>query len=160
MARHPIADDGSELSHLQGKTPVVPRRDPERIFVEPDLSAVITWIKTSIQTRLNKNINLRPNLGVEKQRQPRIEKVVNITINESGRRLFEMISLKIDRAAQAQTHLILEGRHTERGVRPVEQVISVQSARGAGQKAQAQCCNRFHATSAAAAGARCSARKR
>ena len=101
MARDPIADYGGELTDLKSESSVLPWGESESVFVESDLSAVITWIKTSIQTRLNKNINLRPNLGVEKQRQPRIEKVVNITINESGRRLLEMISLNIDRAAQA-----------------------------------------------------------
>src|SRR5207244_12507476 len=107
-------------------------------------------IKASIQTRLNKNIDLRPNLSVEKQRQPRVEKVVNVTVNKSGRRLLEMISLKIDRAAQAQTHVILERCHTERSVHPVEQVISIQCARGAGQEAETQCCNQLHANSAGA----------
>src|SRR6266403_4815545 len=101
MARNPIADHGCKLTHLKRESSVLPRGESEGVFIEPDLSAVITWIKTSIQTRLNKNINLRPNLGVEKQRQPRIEKVVNITINESGRGLLEMIFLNIDRAAQA-----------------------------------------------------------
>src|SRR5256714_14150177 len=111
----PVAHYGGDLADLKSESAVLPWGESESVFIEPDLSAVITWIKTSIQTRLNKNINLRPNLGVEKQRQPRIEKVVNITINESGRGLLDMISLKIDRAAQAQTHVILERRHTERG---------------------------------------------
>src|SRR5438309_3994895 len=57
-------------------------------------------------------------------------------------------------------HVILERRHTERVVHPVEQLISVQSAGGAGQEVETECCKRLHATSAAAAGAGCSARKR
>src|ERR1700751_4554095 len=101
MPRDPVADYGGELTDLQSESSVLPWGESEGVFVEPDLSAAITWIKTSIQTRLNKNINLRPNLDVEKQRQPRIEKVVYITVNESGRRLLKMISLKIDRTAQA-----------------------------------------------------------
>src|SRR6266487_1097283 len=101
MARHPVADYGGELTDLESESSVLPWGEPEGVFVEPDLRAVIAWIKTSIQTRLNKGIDLRSDLGVEKQRQPRVEKVVNITINESRRRLLEMISLKIDRAAQA-----------------------------------------------------------
>src|SRR6266853_434558 len=99
MARDPVADHGCKLTDLKSESPVLPGSESQRVFVESDLSAAITRIKTSIQTRLNKNINMRPNLGVEKQRQPRIEKVVNITINESGRRLLKMISLKIDRTA-------------------------------------------------------------
>src|SRR6266403_1139780 len=101
MPRDPVADYGGELTDLKSESSVLPWGEAEGVFVEADLSAMITWIKTSIQTRLNKKINLRPNLGVEKQRQPRIEKVVNITINESGRGLLEMIFLNIDRAAQA-----------------------------------------------------------
>src|SRR6266513_3748279 len=101
MARDPVADYGAELADLKREAPVLPWGESEGVFVEPDLSTVITRIKTSIQTRLNKSIDLRANLGVEKQRQPRIEKVVNMTIDESRRRLLEMISLKIDRAAQA-----------------------------------------------------------
>src|SRR4029077_19806614 len=101
MARDPVADYGGELTDLKSESSVVPRGESESVFIEPDLSAVITWIKSSIQTRLNKNIHLRPDLSVEKQRQPRVEKVVNVTVNKSGRRLLEMISLKIDRAAQA-----------------------------------------------------------
>src|SRR6266702_3450650 len=101
MARHPVADYGGELTDLKSESSVLPWGKSEGVFVEPDLRAVIAWIKTSIQTRLNKKIHLRSNLGVEKQRQSRIEKVVNIAVDESGRRLLEMISLKIDRAAQA-----------------------------------------------------------
>jgi len=48
MSRDKIADDGSELSDLQCETAVVPWRDPECVFVEPNLSAVITWIESTI----------------------------------------------------------------------------------------------------------------
>src|SRR5882724_7849076 len=101
MTRNPVADYGGELANLKSESSVLPGSESQGVFVEPGLSAVITRIKTSIQTRLNKKIHLRSNLGIEKQRQSWIEKVVNITIDESGRRLLEMISLKIDRAAQA-----------------------------------------------------------
>src|SRR5207237_759697 len=101
MARDPVADYGRELTDLKSESSVLPGSKSQGVFVEAKLSSVITRIKTSIQTRLNKSIELRPDLSVEKQRQPRIEKVVYITINESGRRLLKMISLKIDRAAQA-----------------------------------------------------------
>ena len=101
MPRDPVAHYGRELTDLKGESSVLPWGEPEGVFVEANLSAVITRIKASIQTRLNKNIDLRPDLSVEKQRQPRVEKIVNVTVNKSGRRLLEMISLKIDRAAQA-----------------------------------------------------------
>src|SRR6266513_1953308 len=101
MPRDPVADYGGELTDLKSESSVLPGSESHGVFVQPDLSAAITGIKTSIQTRLNKRIDLSPDLGVEKQRQPRIEKVIPITIEESGRRLLEMISLKIDRAAQA-----------------------------------------------------------
>jgi hypothetical protein len=101
MPRDPVADYGRELTGLKSESSVLPGSESEGVFVEAKLSSVITWIKSSIQTRLNKNIHLRPDLSVEKQRQPRVEKVVNVTVNKSGRRLLEMISLKIDRAAQA-----------------------------------------------------------
>ena len=108
MARDPVADDGGELSDLKVNRPSSQGVNAEGVFVEPDLGAVITWIKTSIQPRLNKNINLRPDLGVEKQRQPRIEKVVDVTVNKSGRRLLKIVKFKIDRAAQPEPQIVME----------------------------------------------------
>src|SRR5213082_360809 len=58
-------------------------------------------INSNIDNLFNPRLTLFLDAQVGKQRQPRIEKVVYITINESGRRLLKMISLKIDRAAQA-----------------------------------------------------------
>src|SRR5437588_8633796 len=126
MARELVADYGRELTDLKSESSVLPGSKSQGVLVEAKLSSVITRIKTSIQTRLNKSIDLRPDLSVEKQRQPRIEKVVYITINESGRRLLKMISLKIDRAPPEHTRVIVERGYTALGVPWVEHVSSVQ----------------------------------
>ena len=85
MARNPIAYNSGELAQLQSEPAVRPWRDAERVFIEPNLSAMVAGIKPTIQPRLRKKINLRPYLGVEKQGQTRIEKVVDAAVDEPGR---------------------------------------------------------------------------
>ena len=77
MPWNPIADHSSELTDLQIETSVVPRRYAYCIFIKPDLSAVITWVEPTIESRLHEKINLGPNLCIQKERQARIEKVVD-----------------------------------------------------------------------------------
>src|SRR6266480_3502786 len=52
MPRHPIANDRGELADLQRQSTIIPGRDSQRIFVEPNLSAVIARVKAAIQPRL------------------------------------------------------------------------------------------------------------
>ncbi len=99
MPWDPIAHHGCKLPHLQIETAIIPRRKAKRIFVETNLSAVITGVEPTIQPRLSKEINLRPKLRIEKQRQTRIEEIVDFAVDESGRWLLEMIEFKVDRAA-------------------------------------------------------------
>src|ERR1700730_14891067 len=99
MPRDPIADHGSELTDLQGETAVLPRSNAKCVLIKPDLSALIARIESTIESRLNKKINLGPDLCIEKERQARVEKVVDLAVDESRRWLLKMISLNIDGAA-------------------------------------------------------------
>ena len=86
MPRHPIADDRRELSDLQIEAPIVPRRDSERVLVEPNLSAVIARIESAVEPRLNEEINLRAALRVEKKRETRVKEIVDLAADEFRRR--------------------------------------------------------------------------
>ena len=99
MPWNPITDYGSELANLQAKTSIFPRGNAKGIFIEPDLGTVVARIEPPVKSRLRKKINMRPNLCIEKERQARIEKVVDIAIDETGRRLLEIIIFDIDGAA-------------------------------------------------------------
>ena len=145
MPRDPIADNGGELAGLKRKTAVLPRRNPKRVFIQTNLSAVIARVKTTIYSRLRKEINLRSDLRVQKECQPRVEKSVDAAVNETGRGLFEMIDLQIERAAQSCTQIVLKCRDRERSVEPVEEIIDIESARCAGKNAQTESAQ-LHAT--------------
>src|ERR1700730_14430668 len=130
MTRDPIADDSGELADLQSQTAILPRRDAKRVFVEPEIGAVIARVEPAIKSRLHEEINLRPDLRVEKQRETRIEEIVDLRIDKTRRRLLEMISFKVNRAAQSRTKIVLKRRHGERGIEPVEQIIHLKGAHG------------------------------
>src|SRR5689334_4523796 len=101
MTRHPIADDCSEFANLDCKAAIIPWRETQSVFIHADLSAVIAWIKSAIQSGLCKEVDLRAKLRVEEQRPARIEKCVDITVDEVGRRLLKVINFQIEGAAQS-----------------------------------------------------------
>ena len=138
MPRNPIADDRRELADLQRQATIIPGRDSQRIFVEPNLSAVIARVKTAIEPRLRKEINLRADLRIEKECQSRIEKSVDTAVNEARRGLFEVIDLQIERAAEARTYIIVKYRKCEGVIEVVEKVIDIEGARRGGKNAQAE----------------------
>ena len=144
MPRDPIAHHSSELADLQIETSVVPRRYAYCIFIKPDLSAVITWIEPTIESRLRKKINLGPNLCIEKERQPRIEKVVDVAVDESGSWLLEVICFDIYRATQAGSKIIVERCDSECAIEPVKIIIDLEGACSASQKAEAERSKKLH----------------
>src|ERR1041385_3822435 len=99
MPGHPITNDGRELTNLRAEPAVLPGRDPQCIFIEPDLRSGIRGIKSAIETRLNEKINLRTDLSVEKQTEPRAKKGIAAAIDQARRWLVEMIQLQVERAA-------------------------------------------------------------
>src|SRR6266700_1046415 len=125
MSRHPTSDDGCKFTNLQSETAVVPRRNAECIFVEPNLGSVITRVEAAIQSRLREEINLRSELCVEKKCQARVEKIVDLAVDEPRGGLLEMINLDVDRAAQARSKIILKSGDGERAIEPVENIIHV-----------------------------------
>src|SRR4051812_31362413 len=107
MPRHPVADDGGELTNLQSEPPVFPRCVTKGVFVDADFRAVVTRIKTAVQSRLAEEIKLFAELRVEKKREARIEKIVDVTVNQPGRRLLEMVELEVNRSTDASPDVIL-----------------------------------------------------
>src|SRR6478735_11514138 len=101
MSRDPISDDCREFAGLQCETTVLPWGDSKRILVQANVGAVIARIEPPIQSRLREEIHLRTRLRVQKQRETRIEEIVDFRINEARRRLFEIIKFQIDSAAQS-----------------------------------------------------------
>src|SRR5438067_13850860 len=128
MPRNPIADDRGELTDLRRETTIIPRRGTQRVFVEPNLSAVIARIKAAIEPRLCKEINLRSDLGVEKKRKSRIKEIINIANDEAGRRLFEIVKFQIESSAQSRPQIIVKCGNRKRGIEPVEKIIDIECA--------------------------------
>src|SRR5262249_28925605 len=99
MSRDPISDDGSELADLQCKTAILPWGDSKRVLVQASLSAVIARIEAAVESRLRKEVNLRPDLRVQKQGKAIIEKVVDIRVDQTRSGLLEIIKFQIHCAA-------------------------------------------------------------
>src|ERR1700740_1127908 len=87
---------------------------------------------------MRKEINLRSDLCVQKECQPRVEKSVAVAVNEPGRGLLEVINLQIERAAQSGPQIIVKCGDRERCVELVETIIDIEGARRAGKDAQAK----------------------
>src|SRR6266545_3857312 len=137
MSRDPIAYDRGELADLHCQSPIFPRCNAQCIFVEPNLSAVIARVKTAIEPGLREEINLRADLRIQKKSQTRIEKSVDAAVDETGRRLIEVIDFQIERAAQSCAQFILKCGDRKLGIEPVEEIINIESVRRAGKNAQA-----------------------
>src|SRR5205823_8784430 len=99
MPRDPITNNGCKLSRLQIETAIIPRRKAKRIFIEANLSTAITGVETTVEPRLSKKINLRPELCIEKQRQTRVEEIIDLAVDESRRWLLEIVKFGVDGAA-------------------------------------------------------------
>src|SRR5437867_6362782 len=120
MSRHPIAYDRGELTNLQRKAAIVPRCDAKRVLVRAHLRAMIARVEPAIQPRLHKDINVRPNLCIEENRQPRIEQRIDLAVDQTGRRLLEMVKLEIDCPADTRSHIFIKRAKCQRLVDAVE----------------------------------------
>src|SRR5438552_4098395 len=108
MPPGPVANDGCEFAHLKIQARVVPWRIAQRIFVGASFGGLRGRVKTAINARLRKNVNMWAELGVEKQSEAWIKKIMAFRVDQAGRRLLEMIIFEIDRAAQARAGLVVQ----------------------------------------------------
>src|SRR5438309_1064342 len=90
MPGHEVTDNGSELTDLESKATVFPRRHPRGIFIQANGSTMVARIEPTIESRLCIEVNLRSKLGVEKQCQTRVEEIVDRAVDESRRRWLEI----------------------------------------------------------------------
>ena len=155
MPRHEVTDNGSKLTDLKGKAAVFPWRHTQGVFIEADGSAVIARIEPTIESRLYKEVNLRPDLGVEEERQARVEEIVDLAVDESGRWLLEMITLEVDCAAQFGPKIILKRGERERAVEPIKQIFDLKGASAAGEEKEAERSQQPHMNLTAQSGAGC-----
>ena len=70
MSPDPVPDHGGELADLE--VDVLRRTVAHEIFIQPDLRTFITRVEAAIDAGLREEINLRPDLSVEEQAQPRV----------------------------------------------------------------------------------------
>ena len=96
MPRDPIADDGRELSDLEIDAHILSEAVTDEILIQPNLGALVARIEATIGARLRKDIDMRSDLGVEKQGQTRIKENVVVGINETRSGLIDQISFEID----------------------------------------------------------------
>ena len=153
VARGPVAHDRGKLADLHIEAPVFPRRQAQRVFIEPEPRAAVARIEAAVHARLREKVNVRAELAVEKEREARIEKPVAAREKQSRRRLLEKVSLEIHRAAQAQPDVFVENRNRQRLVEPVQPLVHAVRGGDADQEAGAKCGRQFHAGAWAAIGA-------
>jgi hypothetical protein len=77
-------------------------------------------------------------LGVEEERQARIEKVVNVAVDKSGRRLLKMIRFKVDCPAQSGAKDIIKSRKSMCGIEPLDKIINVKCVYRAGEQTKTE----------------------
>src|SRR5262249_7125844 len=146
VPRHPIANHGCKFPDLDIQTSVFPRSNTKHILIQPHLCTSIGRVKAAIEPRLNKKIELRSVLRVEKQSEARIKEIVDLAVDESGRWLIEMIRLQINRAAQARAQVVVKCRHRQCAIKSVEEIVDFNSTRGGGQETKAEGRERLHRT--------------
>ena len=78
---------------------MVQRRVTKKIFVEPNLRALIGWIKAAIDAQLPKKVPMTCPLRVEKERKPRIKQETVVRIDQRRRALVDKVTFEIDQAA-------------------------------------------------------------
>ena len=152
MPRYPVADNGGEFPDLQSEAPIGPWSDAKRVLIQSDGRAMVARVEPSIKPRLGEKINGRPELCIEKKRQPRAEEIVDFAVDESRGRLLEVIEFQINCAAQARAKVLLERGKRQAIVESVDEVIDFERARAASQKAQAERRQQLHADLTAALG--------
>ncbi len=97
----PISYDGRELADLHVEAPVVPRCEAERVFIETHACLGGGGIKAAIDARLREDIDVRTELRIEEEREPRIEERMPIGFDQRGRGLFEVVALQVHESAQS-----------------------------------------------------------
>ena len=100
MPRNPVADYGGELPDLEVNT--FAWAVAEKIFVQPQFRATVSWVEPAVHARLSKDIELRSNLSVEEQGESWIQEKVALGKDEGGSGLIDEIGLEIDESAQLQ----------------------------------------------------------
>src|SRR4051812_9641453 len=108
MAPHPGSDHGRELPGLKIETSIFPGRDPHRVFIQPDLSAVIGRIETAVDSRLGESINRGTKLRVDEQAESRIKKRVARRQDEARRGSTEGVPFEVERAADPRPDRVTE----------------------------------------------------
>src|SRR5882762_5521472 len=121
MPLHPVADNRGKLADLE-IYPRIERRVTKKIFVEPNLRAFIGRIEPAIDAYLTKEVKMLGPLGVEKDRQSRIEKEPAIGFGERRRALVDEIAVEIDKPAQLQLKLMFRIANRQSIVDLIEQI--------------------------------------
>src|SRR5438105_14091907 len=94
MALDVISDNGGELADLEGEPAILPRRQAQRIFVQPNCGPVIARVESAIKSRWCEEIHMFAELRVEITRETRIEVFLDLTVDQFGRWLLEVVNLK------------------------------------------------------------------
>ena len=138
MALDVISDNGGELADLEGEPAILPRRQSQRIFVQPNCGPVIARVESAIESRLCEEVNLFAELRVEKKRETRIEEFLDLAVDQFRRWLLEMVNFKIDCTAQARSDIVLERRKRQCVIEPVEKVINFERSGIGDEKPKAE----------------------
>ena len=130
VARDPAADDRCELAGLQVQTSIVPRREPQRIFVQTRLHVAVGRVEALIHTGLGKAVEPRSQLRIRVERKPRGAQVVPGGVEHAGRRTGEAVGLRVGTAAEPDPDLLLASGKGQRLVEPVDPFLGRRMDRG------------------------------
>ena len=110
MPRHPVADDGGELSDLEIDARIIQRRVAQKIFVERARPRLHRRIEAAIDAGLAEEIKMLRPLASRKIDNRGLKRITIGGEDEGGRGLIDEIGFEIEKAAQLQLKIIFESR--------------------------------------------------
>lgn len=128
MPLDPAPDDGGKFPDLRAETAIFPRRDADRVLIQPDLRAAIRRIEMPIDPHLAEEVYCRTDLGIDEERQARIEKWLRGGVDQAWRRQIKGVELRVQRAAQPRTKAIVQRADGKSLIEPIDECLRLRFA--------------------------------
>ena len=146
VAVGPIAHHGGKPPDLQARASVGPRRDPQRIFVQPHLARSIRRVEAPIEAGLGKKVHLPPGLCIEKKSQPWIQQRIAVRVDDTRCHRLKFIGLEVQHATEPRPELSLGSADRQGIPDPVEKFVGRAGADRTPAEPKRSQATGFHAT--------------
>ena len=114
VAPGPASHNRGEFADLNIQVAASPRCKTKCVFSQPHLGAFIARIEGPVGPRLDKNVELWPELRIEEETQAGIEETALARKNQARSGRGKLIILQIERAAKPDAQLVVPPRERQR----------------------------------------------